>query len=361
MILVGNTETLLYLKEKALLVNAKLKEYLGDKNSPQYLKTILGRTAYIYDDEAIDRSILAPAWHLFESGGKRLRPVMTLVVLELFGKNPNNYIEFSIIPEIVHNATLIHDDIEDSSLKRRNELSLYKQYGLDIALNLGDFMFFFPMNAIIGSKKISEEEKIKLLEMYAVQMQKLGVGQGTDLAWHNQLVDISKRTAGNYMQVALDKTGALVSMAVKIGAIIGGADNETVEVLGNFGATLGVAFQIRDDILNIIESDVSKNKGEIGEDIKEGKITLLTIYAIQNSNEKDKTRLIEILKMHTDDEALIKEAIEIIKKYNSIEYAEKFADKLIKESWEKVDTRLSDSEAKKRLKEIAEFTINRTI
>jgi geranylgeranyl pyrophosphate synthase len=351
----------LYLKEKAKLIDAKLKEYLGDKNSPQYLKTILGRTAYIYDDEAIDKSILNPAWHLLESGGKRLRSALALVALELFRKKSEDYIEFSVIPEIVHNATLIHDDIEDRSEKRRNKLSIHKEYGLDIALNLGDFMFFFPMNAILGSKKIDQSTKIKLLNMYAIHMQRLGIGQGIDLAWHNQLVDISKRTIDNYLQVAFDKTGALVSMALQTGAIIGGADQSLVDLLGNFGAVLGVAFQIRDDILNITKSGVSESKGDIGEDISEGKVTLLTIHTIQNGTDSEKRRMVEILKMHTTDPKLIREAISIIKCNKSIEYAEKFADKLIHESWAKLDARIPDCEAKSMLKAIAEFTINRTI
>ncbi len=354
-------KVVVYLKEKAKLIDEKLKEYLGDKNSPQYLKTILGRTTYIYDDEAIDKSILNPAWHLLESGGKRLRPALVLVALELLGKRSEDYIEFSVIPEIVHNATLIHDDIEDKSEKRRNALSIHREYGLDIALNLGDFMFFFPMNAILSSKKINEDTKIKLLNMYAIHMQRLGVGQGTDLAWHNQLVDISKRTVDNYLQVAFDKTGALVSMALQTGAIIGGADQSIIDLLGNFGAVLGVAFQIRDDILNITESGVSESKGEIGEDISEGKVTLLTIHSIQNGTDSEKKRIVEILKMHTADQTLIKEAISILNRNKSIDYAEKFADRLVHESWAEIDARIPDSEAKSMLKAIAEFTIKRTI
>ena len=85
-------------------------------------------------------------------------------------------------------------------------------------------------------------------------MMRLGVGQGTDLAWHNQIIDISKVTLDNYMQTAFDKTGALTSMSTQIGAIIGGADDRLVDMFGTFGATLGVAFQIRDDMLNLVKS-----------------------------------------------------------------------------------------------------------
>jgi geranylgeranyl pyrophosphate synthase len=350
-----------YLKEKGILINAKLKEYLGDEKSPQYLKRILGRTLYKYDEEVIDKAILGPIWHLLEIGGKRLRPILTLAVMDSLGVDSSNYLEFAVVPEIVHNATIIHDDIEDDSDIRRGRETLHAKYGIDVALNLGDFMFFFPMSAMLDSEKINNDKKIMLQRMYSRHMLRLGVGQGVDIAWHNQFVDISKRTEDNYLQLAFDKTGALTSMAAEIGAIVANAEDDIVELFGRFGASLGVAFQIKDDILNIIDSGVSENKGVIGEDITEGKVTLLVIHTINSADEKDKRRIIELLKMHTKDRGLINEAIEIIKKYNSIEYAENIALNTINESWKNLSSRLNDSPAKERLKQISDFVVNRKI
>lgn len=350
-----------YIKEKAALVDKKLHEYLSDSTSPQYLKNILKRTAYTYDEEAIERSIMEPARHILGGGGKRLRPVLTLAVLEAFGKDSNNYIEFSTIPEIVHNATLIHDDIEDGSSERRGLPVVHVKYGLDIALNLGDFMFFFPMNAITTSTKIDDTVKVRLLKMYAIQMQRLGIGQGVDLAWHNQLVDISTRDVNHYLQTAFDKTGALTGMAAQIGAILAGADDPAVNIMGEFGASIGVAFQIKDDLLNVAKSGVSDNKGGIGEDITEGKVTLMVLYALQNAPVGDRMRLMSILKEHTSDAPKIKEAIEIMERAGSMRYAEWFASKLIAESWAKASRALPDTPATARLKSIADFVINRTV
>ena len=281
--------------------------------------------------------------------------------MEALGKDSNNYIEFSVIPEIVHNATLIHDDIEDGSSMRRGKEALHEKYGVDVALNLGDFMFFFPMNAIIETKKLDTNTKIRLQKIYVKCMMRLGVGQGTDLAWHNQIIDISKVTLDNYMQTAFDKTGALTSMSTQIGAIIGGADDRLVDMFGTFGATLGVAFQIRDDMLNLIKSKLSDTKGGIGDDITEGKVSLLVVHLMQVADDNDKKRLAQILKMHTKDMVLINEAISLFNKYKCAEFSEEISKKLAEEGWAKIEKELKESKAKTRLKQLTELIVNRKV
>ncbi|MGD0511481.1 MAG: polyprenyl synthetase family protein, partial [Candidatus Micrarchaeaceae archaeon] len=136
---------------------------------------------------------------------------------------------------------------------------------------------------------------------------------------------------------------------------------KTVQALGNFGSSIGVAFQLQDDLLNVTESGVSESKGGEGDDITEGKITMLVIYTLARANDQDKNRLVEILKMHTTDRALIKEAIGILSKYGAHEYAKGLEEKLVKDAWKNVDAVLPDSAAKEKLKSLAEFLINRSI
>ncbi len=349
------------MSEKAKVINSELEVYLKRKSSDRYIETLLGRSGYEYDTEAITKSILEPAWYLLDQGGKRWRPILALLVIEALGKNPDDYIEFSIIPEVIHNATLIHDDIEDNSDMRRGNLAVHKKFGIDIANNLGDFMYFFPMRALIDSKKLDANAKNRILSFYIREMTRVALGQSVDIAWHRGVVNPYLINENKYLQMAHDKTGVLSRFACELGGVIGGADDQTVEKLGKFGAMIGIAFQLEDDILNIYESELSKNKGGVGDDISEGKITMLVIHTLSESDHKDRNRLIEILSMHTKDKELISEAIGIIGRYESKAYVEELAFKLVRDAWNGVDAALPDSKAKSMLKELTEYLINRSI
>lgn len=349
-----------YLEESAKKIDKVLYESLTQVSSNRSIEKLLGRSGYKYDQVALKKGILEPALYLVQVGGKRWRPTLMLAVIEALGKNPDEFLEFALIPEIIHNATLIHDDMEDRSLTRRGQPAVHVKYPEDVALNLGDFMYYFPMNALMDSPKLLESTKHKLLNIYIREMTRVTVGQATDIAWHNGLVSISSIDEDKYLQMTYDKTGVLARMACKFGAVLGGADDKLVEALGKFGATIGVAFQIQDDVLNIYPSSVSKSKGGVGEDITEGKISLLVVNAMRRANEADRKRLVEILGMHTRDQKLINEAISIIDKYGSRDYVKKVAEKIIKDAWKDVDTNLPDSHAKAILHSLSEFLISRS-
>lgn len=355
------TDIMDYLAETAKMVNEEIKKYLTDTTSKRYLGVLLGRSKYAYDTMAINKAIVEPAVYLLGRGGKRWRAVFLLTVIEALGKDPKNYIEFSIIPEVIHNGTIIHDDIEDGSEMRRGGDAVHIKYGVDIALNLGDFMFFLPMIALLDSDKLDRNTKIKMLETYQRDMLKLSIGQATDIAWHRSMVSPRDVTEAQYLQMAYSKTGVLASMAAKMGAILAGADDTTIDAVGHFGSTIGVAFQLQDDLLNMTEGGLADMKGGIGEDITEGKVTLLAIKAIERADPVDKKRFVDILSSHTKDQNEINEAIEIIKKYKSDEYTTELSLKLLKEAWSNVDKLIHDSPAKEHLKGIAEFMIKRSI
>lgn len=350
-----------YLKERADQIDKEIKRYLTDTASTRYLETLLGRSGYKYDKRAIDLAVLEPARYLLNLGGKRWRSTMMLTVIDALGKDSNDFLEFAIIPEVIHNGTLIHDDMEDNSETRRGSPAVHIKYGADIALNLGDFMFFLPMIALLDSDKVGRESKIKILEVYHRGMLKLSIGQATDIAWHRSMIGPEKVTEDQYLQMAYSKTGVLAGMAARMGAAVCGADSKMINALGDFGATIGVAFQLQDDVLNIEESELSKLKGGIGDDITEGKVTLLTIKTLEKADKADKKRLSDILKMHSSDPEIIKEAVAIIRKYKAAAYIKDLEYDLLKKAWSEVDELLPSSEAKKKLKGMAEFLINRTI
>jgi geranylgeranyl diphosphate synthase type 3/geranylgeranyl diphosphate synthase type I len=348
-----------YLKKRAGFVDTRIKEYLKAKSSDRYMETLLGRPLYKYNNEAITEGALKPALYLLGLGGKRWRPVLMLLIIEALGKNPDDYVEFSMIPEIIHNATLVHDDIEDNSETRRGSPAVHVKYGIDVAVNLGDFLFYFPVAALLDSRKLSVEAKNRLLSIYVREMLRVTTGQATDIAWHNTLVEPSKITKDNYLEMVYDKTGVLARMACQMAGALCGADERTTEDLGLFGATVGVAFQLKDDILNLYESKVSGSKGGVGDDITEGKITMLVIYTLKHADEKDRRRLLEILKMHTRDRGLIGEAIAIITKCNARDYSERLQEEIVSGAWKRIEGKLKKSEAKERIRQLTDFLIKR--
>ena len=157
------------------------------------------------------------------------------------------------------------------------------------------------------------------------------------------------------------KTGTLARMAAKMAAVLADADEELVEKLGCFAESIGVAFQMQDDILDLTSEEFAEKKGGYGQDITEGKRTLIVIHTLKVAEKEDRERLIEILNMHTSDQKLRNEAIAIMRKYGSIEYAKKFARKIVQESWREVEKLLPASEAKEKLNAFAKFLIERKI
>ncbi len=131
--------------------------------------------------------------------------------------------------------------------------------------------------------------------------------------------------------------------------------------LGISAAAIGVAFQLQDDLLNITESSVADSKGGTGDDITEGKVTLMVVHALSKADDTDRNRLKEILAMHTRDRKLISEAIAIIAKYGAEEYTKRLEESIVKKAWADVDKLIPDSESKRKLKAMVEFLVNRSL
>lgn len=279
-------------------------------------------------------------------------------VYDLEVENSHNFIANNIV---VHNSIIV-DDVEDQGELRRGKPCLHKIFGTDIAINVGNFMYYLPLLVLIKNRnKFKPEIVIRAYETYIQEMINIGLGQGTDIYWHKGKVkEINEK---EYLQMCAFKTGCLSRMAAKLAVVLSKGSTELAEKIGRVAESIGVAFQIQDDILDITLTGEEREKfgKSFGNDIKEGKRTLMVIHALKKATKKDKKRLIEILNKHTDDLDEIKEAIDIINKYGSVEYAKKIAEKIIKESWSEAEKLLPESKAKSRLKEFVNFLIERRV
>ncbi|HHT9109995.1 MAG TPA: polyprenyl synthetase family protein [Candidatus Brocadiaceae bacterium] len=293
-----------------------------------------------------------PIWHHMHTGGKRVRPALCLITCEALGGNPNEAIHFALAVETLHNMFLMHDDIEDGDTMRRDQPTVWVKYGTANAINAGDYLLACAYKSVLASP-VSLERKLKLLQVLTLTYEKTVEGQA---------LDINARAAedfsvGQYMNMVELKTGYYLACGMVGGAIVAGVSDAVVENIWMLGKNMGPAFQIRDDLI-----DLTHGKGRggiIGSDIKEGKASFLYSYALQVASEDDKKHL-RVIMLKPRDETKdydIKQALEIFKKYNAMEYAQDYADDLIQQAYKTIDH--IPVEDKTIFKEIASFMAKR--
>lgn len=350
------------LEQRASIIDKIIERYLPRVHKKSSLVFSLSIPRYDYNLEALNKTVAEPIWDFLDRGGKRWRPSLFLLVVEALGKEPETMQEFAIIPEVIHNGTIMIDDIEDDSKFRRGKPCTHKLYGLDVAINAGNAMYYLPLLTLMKNRDTLGVDKLsKIYEIYAREMINLSLGQAMDIAWHKGLADADKIVETQYLQMCAYKTGTLPRMAAKIAAVLCDASEDTVERLGRLAEALGIAFQIQDDVLDLTGRDFSRKKGGRGQDITEGKRSLIVIHTLEKAKQVERKRLIDILNMSTTDQRLKDEAITIMKRYGSIRYAKQFAEKLVTESWKEVDRLLSPSDAKEKLKAFSNYLIERKI
>ena len=351
-----------FLEEKAPLIDKAIEKYLPRVFSEKSVLFTVNPPKYSSNLEALNKGIAEPIWEILDRGGKRWRPALFLLICEALGKNSEDCVDFAIIPEVVHNGTLIVDDLEDSSELRRGKPCTYKIYGVDIAVNAGNAMYYLPLLPLMEKKAILPAETLRdIYEVYVQEMVNLSLGQAMDITWHRGIANADALNEEDYLQMCAYKTGTLARMAAKISAVLAGANKELVEKLGFFAESIGVAFQMQDDVLDLTGKEFAEKKGGVGQDITEGKRTLMVIHTLKNASSGERKRLIQILNLHTSNQALRDEAIALMQKYSAIEHVKSTAARIVEESWKEVDKLLPQSEAKEKLKAFAEFLIKRTI
>ncbi|MBI4214922.1 polyprenyl synthetase family protein [archaeon] len=345
------------LEEKRKLIDSVIEKYVPRKFTQQAFEFSCGKPRYANLGTLYTHVVSAPIWELLDRGGKRWRPVLFLLLAEALGVDIKRVVDFVMIPEIVHDGSLVVDDLEDSSIERRGKPCLHHLFGYDVAVNAGNMMYYLPALVLLkNTARLDDSQRLKAYDVFMQEMINIHFGQGADIFWHRGgQEDISE---AEYLQMCALKTGTLARMSAKLAAIIACANNETIEACGLFAESVGVAFQIQDDILNLV-GDPSKFTKEIGEDISEGKRSLMVIHFFKNTNEHDRTRMRHILNMKTRDRELINEAVSLLKKYNSIEYAKKRAREILLESWAALEPFLRDGAAKEKVRALAEFLVER--
>jgi geranylgeranyl pyrophosphate synthase len=349
-----------FLAEKAALIDRTIEKYIPRMFQKNAAVFRIIPPNYAYNLETLNKALAEPIWEFLDRGGKRWRPGLFLLICEALGKKADDFLDFAIIPEVIHNGTLMVDDIEDMSKLRRGKPCTYRIFGLDIATNAGNAMYYLPLLPLIEKREeISSEKLRRIYEIYTQEMINLSLGQAMDIAWHRGLAGANELDEEDYLQMCAYKTGTLARMSAKIASVLADANDELVDKLGRLAECVGIAFQMQDDVLDLTSTEFERKKGGRGQDVTEGKRTLIVIHTLKSANSKDKKRLVEILDSHTSNQKLRDEAVVMMIKYGSVEYVRRLAKRMVQDSWRQVEKLLPQSESREKLKSLTEFLIER--
>ena len=233
-------------------------------------------------------NLYEPIRYVMSLGGKRIRPVMLLLVYNMYGKDIDEALKVAMALEIYHNYTLLHDDLMDNADMRRGHATVHKRWNTNTAILSGDTMLVLAYKYLISAKTDCVDELARIFTQTAIE---IGEGQQYDMNFENRL-DV---TAAEYLEMIRLKTSVLIAGAAKMGAIIGGAPREDAESLYKFGEMIGMAFQLQDDYLDVYGDPAVFGK-KIGGDILCNKKTYMLINAF---NRADASRRAELIRWVT--------------------------------------------------------------
>ncbi|AGK60555.1 farnesyl-diphosphate synthase /geranylgeranyl-diphosphate synthase [Archaeoglobus sulfaticallidus PM70-1] len=283
--------------------------------------------------------------HLFKAGGKRLRPVLSLVVSEALNRDYRKILPSAVAIETIHNFTLIHDDIMDQDEMRRGVKTVHNMWGEPVAILAGDTLFseaFYLMTFC----DVDKENLIRGVRTLADVCVKICEGQYLDMSFEER----EKVSEEEYIEMVTKKTSVLIAASCALPAILFGEDEEVIQSLWDFGIYSGIGFQIHDDVLDLVGRD--KTGKDWASDILEGKKTIITIKAFEQG------RLPEIFGKGKASTEEIEDAVKILEEIGAISYASNLAEKYIEMAKEKLNV-LPNSNAKRVLEGIADYFVKR--
>lgn len=301
------------------------------------------------------RYLYDPLSRYSSNAGKRHRPLICLLACEAVGGDPGRARASAAAIEHFHTAALIHDDIEDASLTRRGEPCLHVREGEALAINAGDLALSLVTGSVVHDTVLDAETKLHVLRELIDMTTRTIEGQALDIGWaRDSRFDL---TLDDYLLMASHKT-AYYSGAIPlaVGSIIGGGTETQTAALREFGMATGLAFQIQDDVLNLIGT-AEATKKDFRSDITEGKRTLIVVHALHESSERE--RLLAILSSHETDPDVLGEAVGILERSGSIDYANKYAENLVLEAKQRLERELPKSKARDLLLSMGDFFISR--
>jgi len=283
--------------------------------------------------------------YIVKRKGKQIRPMFVFFSASICGGINESTHRGAALVELLHTASLVHDDVVDNSYQRRGFFSINALWKNKIAVLVGDFLLSKGLLLSV------ENHDYELLRIVSEAVRQMSEGELLQVEKVRRM-DIEEPV---YYEVIRQKTASLIASCCACGAASAGADKETIEKMWLFGEKIGIAFQIKDDMFDFGTDDVGK---PLGIDIKEKKVTLPLIYVLSNSDKTDKRRIINLVKNHNDDPEKIKQIISFVKERGGLEYAETQMKKYQDEAFELLNT-FPYGESRRSLEQLVRFTTER--
>ncbi len=346
-----------------MLVKYRFLESCGVMSGGEVIKRKLTETSRPV--EAFMDEILKPrrpevlydaSRHLILAGGKRLRPFLTMKTCEAVGGDPKDAVPYSAALEMLHNFTLIHDDVMDNDSLRRGAQTVHTKWGMPIAIVAGDLLFakVFEVLTLYAPKSLSDRKIRSCIEIVTKATIELCEGQALDVSFPNTK-DVSEE---DYLAMVGGKTCALFLACAEVGATVGGGKKRQIRALGKFAWDAGIAFQLMDDYLGATADEKTLGK-PIGSDLREGKKTLIIIHALKNAKPRQKEQILSILGKNSASRVEIEETHHLLKEIGSIDYTLTMADKYIIRAKKHLNS-LPDSEAKSDIIALIDYFTQRS-
>jgi len=292
--------------------------------------------------------------HLIEGGGKRMRATLPWLIAKAVGDSHAGLLDIGAAIETVHNFTLVHDDIMDDDEVRRGRNAVHIEYGLPTAINAGDAMLAIAFERLVQAENLDHEDIPALVNRVAWMVRRVSEGQQLDIEFEDRL-NVSE---DDYLEMIEGKTAVMFWICAEIGASISGADDETVQLMAEWGKALGLCFQLMDDVIDVLSDSATLGK-PAGSDIAQGKRTLMIIHAMQQPDGPVKERLISVLgKGEEVSEAALSDGLAALAELGSVDYAREKAEAFHAQAHACLD-RLPENPALKALRELTDFQLAR--
>ena len=292
--------------------------------------------------------------HLIEGGGKRMRATLPWLIAKAVGDSHAGLLDIGAAIETVHNFTLVHDDIMDDDEVRRGRNAVHIEYGLPTAINAGDAMLAIAFERLVQAENLDHEDIPALVNRVAWMVRRVSEGQQLDIEFEDRL-NVSE---GDYLEMIEGKTAVMFWICAEIGASISGADDETVQLMAEWGKALGLCFQLMDDVIDVLSDSATLGK-PAGSDIAQGKRTLMIIHAMQQPDGPVKERLMAVLgKAEEVSEAALSDGLAALAELGSVDYAREKAEAFHAQAHACLD-RLPENPALKALRELTDFQLAR--
>lgn len=283
--------------------------------------------------------------YIVKSKGKQMRPMFVFFAAKLCGGIAESTYRGATLVELLHTATLVHDDVVDNAYERRGFFSINALWKNKIAVLVGDFLLAKGLLLSVNHNELA------LLKIVSEAVQQMSEGELLQIEKVRRM-DISEAL---YFEVIRQKTASLIASCCACGAASAGADAETVEKMRLFGEKVGIAFQIKDDTFDFGTDDVGK---PLGIDIKEKKVTLPLIYALNAAGKAERKRIIDLVKNHQDDARKIQEVIDFVNEKQGVQHAERKMQQYQQEAFD-ILYQFEDNDARRGLEQLVRYTTAR--